>query len=234
MKPSQKRLRSFNNGVTKPKGQASLNCQTTVSGKKVNEYLTFQVVKGEVAPILGKYSCKKMGLVEKVHQVSMYTDPPVLKNSQVPKRAPNPPKSQPQSKPDKSKPREPSKRSVDLPKKNQDLFEGLGCVHGREYDIAIDPNVQPVQLPLRQIPHKIHDKVKTELERMTNLGEIEPVTEPTEWVSQITTVTKKNGSVRVCLYPQDLNKTIRRQHYPMTTLETVEDKSLMPHRDIGS
>ena len=104
---------------------------------------------------------------------------------------------------------------------NKNLFEGLGCLRGREYDIEIDPEVKPVQLPPRQVPYKIKDKVKEKLNRVVDLRVIEPVHEPTEWVSQITTVLKKNGQARVCLDPRELNRPIKRQHYPMTVIEEV-------------
>ena len=84
----------------------------------------------------------------------------------------------------------PSERAAELLNKNADLFEGLGCLHNRKYDIKTDPNVPPVQSPPRQIPYKIRDKVKLELERMIQLDVIEPVTEPTEWISQITRMVK--------------------------------------------
>jgi hypothetical protein len=203
----------------KPSGQVSLECKTSISGRKINECVTFQVVKGKGAPILGKGTCEKFGLLKRVHQVSTSNDPPVLKHNLA---ANEKPPVMPKSATDP--PHKPSKRALELLEKNQDLFEGLGCLKGREYDIAIDPSVAPVQLPPRQIPHKIQDRVKEELERMTNLGVIEPITEATEWVSQITTVMKKNGKVRVCLDPRELNKAIRRQHYPMTTLESVAAK----------
>ena len=56
---------------------------------------------------------------------------------------------------------------------------------------------------------------------MVDLRVIEPVHEPTEWVSQITTVLKNNGQARVCLDPRELNRAIKRQHYPMTVIEEV-------------
>ena len=67
---------------------------------------------------------------------------------------------------------------------------------------------------------------------MTKLGVIERVTEPTEWVSQITSVAKKNGKVRICLDPRELNKAILRQHYPMKTV--LEDAATMPNAKIFS
>ena len=50
---------------------------------------------------------------------------------------------------------------------------------------------------------------------------ITPVTEPTEWCSQISTQTKKNGQLRVCIDPRPLNEALRRERYPLPTIEDV-------------
>jgi hypothetical protein len=34
-------------------------------------------------------------------------------------------------------------------------------------------------------------------------------------------VPKKNGTLRICLDPQDLNKAIQREHYPLPTIEDI-------------
>ena len=49
---------------------------------------------------------------------------------------------------------------------------------------------------------------------------IAKVTEPTEWVSSIVVVLK-NNKVRICLDPKDLNRAIRREHYPSPTVEDM-------------
>ena len=41
-------------------------------------------------------------------------------------------------------------------------------------------------------------KLKTELQRMSNLGVIERQHEPTEWVHNIVIVRKASGSLRIC------------------------------------
>ena len=53
---------------------------------------------------------------------------------------------------------------------------------------------------------------------------ITPVSEAIPWVSSVVVVPKKNGKVRVCLDPKDLNKAIRRAYYPLPTLEDVTSK----------
>ena len=34
-------------------------------------------------------------------------------------------------------------------------------------------------------------------------------------------VTKPNGSIRICIDPRDLNKAVKRQHFPLLTIEEV-------------
>jgi hypothetical protein len=50
---------------------------------------------------------------------------------------------------------------------------------------------------------------------------IAPVDEPTEWVNSLVMPEKKDGSLRLCLDPRDLNKAIMREHYKMPTAEDV-------------
>ena len=51
-------------------------------------------------------------------------------------------------------------------------------------------------------------------------GYIVKVTEPTEWVSSMV-VSIQRDKVRICIDPSDLNKVIKREHYPMRTIEEV-------------
>ena len=53
---------------------------------------------------------------------------------------------------------------------------------------------------------------------------ITKVTEPSDWVNSIVVVEKPNGSLRICLDPQDLNRALKRPYYPMRTLEEVASK----------
>ena len=45
--------------------------------------------------------------------------------------------------------------------------------------------------------------------------------EPTDWVSSLVVVEKKNGKLRVCLDPKNLNAVLKRSHYPMPTFEDI-------------
>lgn len=110
-------------------------------------------------------------------------------------------------------------KSSDILKDFEDLFEGLGCLPG-EHHIQIDPNVRPVVHAPRRIPVALREKVVEELQRMEQMGVIAKQTEPTEWVnSMVTVVTSKK--MRICMDPKDLNLAIKREHYPMLTVEDV-------------
>lgn len=51
---------------------------------------------------------------------------------------------------------------------------------------------------------------------MENMEVIAKVNEPTEWVSLLILVEKKNGKLIVCLDPRNLNQAIKRSRHPIT------------------
>ena len=102
-----------------------------------------------------------------------------------------------------------------------DLFTGLGCLSG-EYDIDLDEKVLPVQNRPRKIPHTMRAAVESKLVQLEQAGVIASVDQPTDWISNITTVWKPDKKqVRICLDPRDLNKAIRRNHFNMPTIDDV-------------
>ena len=114
----------------------------------------------------------------------------------------------------------------------KDLFEGdLGNLPV-VYKMRLDPDATPVVRPSRKIPLAMEESVKEELDRMVKIGAIVPVSEPTEWVSQMVAAKKKDGSVRICIDPRDLNKALKRPHHPMRTVEDVVSR--MPNATVFS
>ena len=73
----------------------------------------------------------------------------------------------------------------------------------------------------RYIPVAIRDQLKATLEDITQQGITQPVKKPTPWISSMVVITKKNGTLRICLYPKDLNSNIQREHYPLPTIEEI-------------
>lgn len=93
----------------------------------------------------------------------------------------------------------------------KDVFEGTGRLPG-EFTITLKENAQPVISAPRKIPSAMEDKVKQELQRLEDEHVIAKATESTDWVSPIVIVTKKDGSLRICLDPRTLNEAIKRPH----------------------
>ena len=101
-----------------------------------------------------------------------------------------------------------------------DRFEGIGSFRG-EFHITIDKSVPPVVHSPRRCPIHLKDEVKTELEKMEELGVITKVSAPTDWVSSIVYSRKSNNKLRICLDPKDLNRAIKRPHYKTPTLDEI-------------
>ena len=77
-----------------------------------------------------------------------------------------------------------------------------------------------VENPPRKVTVSLKDKIKEELDRMEQTGVIDRQTKPTYWVNSMVAVVKPNKN-RICIEPRNLNEAIRREHYPMTTIEEV-------------
>lgn len=103
--------------------------------------------------------------------------------------------------------------------KYKDVFDGrLGKFEG-DVQLQTDSAIQPVVMPTKRCPLAIRAKLKAELDRMQRMGVITPVDEPTPWVSQMVTTMKRNGDLRICICPLELNKALRREHYVLPTLD---------------
>ena len=94
------------------------------------------------------------------------------------------------------------------------MFDGsVGLFEGEE-SLKVSSDAKPVQLPPRAMPQSILPQLKKELDNMEKEDIIRPCPETTEWVHNLVTVVKKNGSLRLCLDPKNLNKhLIRNVHY---------------------
>ena len=102
-------------------------------------------------------------------------------------------------------------------------FDKMGKLPG-EYHIVLERGSQPVIHAPRKCPIHLKDELKQELDDMEQKGVIKKMTEPTDWVSSIVISRRKNGKLRVCLDPKDLNKAIKRCHHKTPTLEEITHK----------
>lgn len=104
-----------------------------------------------------------------------------------------------------------------------DVFEGIGCMPG-EHHIVVDPAVQPVVHPARRVPLAIQPRLKQTLEKLERKGIIVKRDEPTDWVNSLLILEKHDHSLRLCLDPSDLNKAIKREHYPIKTVDDIASR----------
>ena len=107
-----------------------------------------------------------------------------------------------------------------------DVFEGLGKLDG-QYHIVIDESIRAVVHPPRRLPVAMTERVQQKLEEMVAANIIEQVNHPTNWVSSMLVVSKPSteaeGETKLCisLDPRDLNLAIKREHFPMPTIEEI-------------
>lgn len=161
---------------------------------EISEIITFQVIDRQAMPILGLNDSLRLGLIELDSKVHEVGTD------------------------------EEDAFREEILHEYADLFDDqLGTLPAR-YIMRIDPNVPPVVKPARKIPQAMEKKVKNALDDMMQKGVITPETEPTEWVSQMVAAEKKNGDIRICLDPRDLNKALKRPHYPMRTADDVASR----------
>jgi hypothetical protein len=70
------------------------------------------------------------------------------------------------------------------------------------------------------VPVALKTLLKAEITRLQEMNIIAPVSEPISWVSSCLMVVKPK-KVRICIDPKDLNKALKRRHYPLPTIEEI-------------
>jgi hypothetical protein len=112
----------------------------------------------------------------------------------------------------------------DVIKQFADLFDGtLGHLEG-DVNLEIDPDIAPVQMPLRRLPVALRDRVEADLRQMVNDDVIAPVTTPTRWVSALLVVAKQQNGIHICIDPTPLNRALQRSVYYMPTIDDILPK----------
>ena len=93
-----------------------------------------------------------------------------------------------------------------------EVFSGTG-LYKEKYDITLRDDAKPVIQQPRHIAYALRPKLKATLERLTRDGMVADVDCPTEWVSNLVVVEKKDKSLRLCLDPKPLNAAIMQERY---------------------
>lgn len=114
-----------------------------------------------------------------------------------------------------------SVKEEDIVSQFPDVFSGTGCL-GRPYHLTLREGAQPIVQPARRVPQALRTPLKSELDRMEKEGIIRKVPGPSEWVSPLVLIRKKDGSLRVCMDPRELNQNLKREHYQLPRREDIE------------
>ena len=103
-------------------------------------------------------------------------------------------------------------------REHNDLFSGLGYIEN--YKIELTKGAVPKQDAPRTVPVALRDDLWKKFHEMEQKGHKAKVDEPTDWVSSAVYVKKRNGQLRVCLDPRELNKHVK---IPKLCLPTIDD-----------
>lgn len=95
---------------------------------------------------------------------------------------------------------------------------------GVEVKLQVDECVEPVRLAYYRVPVAVEELVEKKLQKMLDDDIIEIVDGTTEWISPMLVVPKGTNDVRICVDMRNPNKAIKRQFYPMPTIETFLPK----------
>lgn len=91
-------------------------------------------------------------------------------------------------------------------------------------DIFIDKTVKPIAQPCRRVPIPLEEKIDKKIDELIKLDIIEPVNNPSGWVSPIVPVLKPDGDVRICIDMRCANKAIVRENHPLPTMDQLLPK----------
>ena len=110
----------------------------------------------------------------------------------------------------------------DIINRYDSIFHGIGKLNGVQVKLHIDESVKPVAQKHRHVPFHLREKVDQELKRLFEAGIIEPVVEPTDWVSPVVIVPKRDSSdIRLCVDMTQPNKAIKRIRHVIPTLDEL-------------
>ncbi len=73
----------------------------------------------------------------------------------------------------------------------------------------------------KRVPVAYRENLQNTLENLVKQDVLAPVTRPTEWVSSMVVVQKRDGRIRICLDPKELNEVMQREYYQLPIIEEV-------------
>ena len=90
-----------------------------------------------------------------------------------------------------------------------DVFHGIGCFPGPQYQIKVDSSVTPKKTPCQLVTVHLKKSSKKEVHKMFQARVLKPVHQATPWINSSVLVEGKdklgNLKLRICLDPTNLN-----------------------------
>ncbi|KAJ8035162.1 hypothetical protein HOLleu_22297 [Holothuria leucospilota] len=100
------------------------------------------------------------------------------------------------------------------------MFRGYGVMTDVKCKIQLKEDASPVCIMTpRKVSQPLLPKIKVSLDKMEKLNVISLVKEPTEWCPGIVCVRKPDDTVRICVNLTELNKSVKREVYPMENVD---------------
>ena len=219
IEPKTKMLEMWDKTKKSPLGECFLKMRNPVNSKK---YLVkFTVVEDcDLTPLLGVTASQRMGLIS-INEDNFNRVAAVAREPEATSDAK--PEAKPEAKPDAREPEATSdtKQTDVILENHKTVFDDeIGCIEGK-VTLRKDETVTPTVSPSRKVPISLRQKIKLELDTLVEKDVIVPVTQPTDWVSAMVVAMKKNGTLRVCIDPRSLNKALKRELFPLRTLDDV-------------
>lgn len=93
------------------------------------------------------------------------------------------------------------------------------------HHLNISSEVKSVKKKIRKIHPHIALLVKVELEKLINTNFIQPLAYGS-WISNIVPISKKNGSIHICIDFRDANKACPKDDFPLPNIDTIVDLTM--------
>ncbi|GJS93444.1 hypothetical protein Tco_0800412 [Tanacetum coccineum] len=124
----------------------------------------------------------------------------------------------------------------DFPEVFPEDLPGIPLTRQLEFQINLIPGVAPVaRAPYRLAPSEMKE-LSDQLQELSNKGFIRPSSSP--WGAPVLFIKKKDGSFRMCINYQELNKLTVKNYYPLPRIDDLFDQlqgsSVYPKIDLRS
>jgi hypothetical protein len=90
------------------------------------------------------------------------------------------------------------------------------------HEIKTYPDAKPVRKCLRPVHPRKVAAIKLEVEKLLKASFIYPVA-LTDWVSNLVSIDKKQGTIRVCIDYRDINKACPKDNFPTPFVDQIVD-----------